>query len=55
MRMSRAYELGFGRIVKVSDEISIIEQASGKFVKFSPARLFNNADFIRNFHYTTKA
>ena len=38
MRMSRAYELGFGRIVKVSDEIRIIEQASGKFVKFSPAR-----------------
>ena len=36
--MSRAYELGFGRIVKVSDEIRIIEQASGKFVKFSPAR-----------------
>jgi len=39
--MSCACELGFGRIVRVNklfDRIRIIEQASGKFVKFSPAR-----------------
>jgi len=39
--MSCTYELGFGRIVNVNkacDEITILEQASGKFVKFTASR-----------------